>query len=81
MSARTNPNKGSQLLAQWQGDSRTQNEAAEILGLDKATYSRFLNGVRKPSGKVSFRIERITDGAVPACSWYEPIEKKRSRAA
>ncbi len=67
--------RGSQLLLAWQG-AASQSEAAALLELDEATYSRFKNGVRKPSAEISFRIERLTDGKVPAKSWYEPPTKQ-----
>lgn len=75
--------RGAELLEEWRGKA-TQAEACELLSLDPATYSRFENGVRKPSAEVSFRIERLTDGKVYAKSWYEPpikVERKRAKAS
>ena len=70
--------RGAQLLEEWRA-GMTQIAAAKLLDLDTATYNRFEHGIRKPSGEVSFRIERITDGKVPAKSWYEPAIKKSDR--
>ena len=75
------PSRGSQLLQEWQVGLKSQ-QAADILALDEATYSRFRNGIRKPSGEIGFRIEQITKGRVPATSWYEPpiAERRTARA-
>jgi len=75
MSARTGKSRGSQLLEEWQG-AATQQQAADLLNLDPASYSRFINGVRKPSGDLPFTIERVTKGHVPAESWYDPPLKE-----
>lgn len=72
--------RGSQLLAEWRG-AATQTQAAELLNLDVASYNRFEHGVRRPSAKVSFKIEQLTDGRVYAKSWYEPPIKKPSDEA
>jgi DNA-binding transcriptional regulator YdaS (Cro superfamily) len=73
--------RGSQLLAEWRGVLE-QQQACDLLELDPASYSRFENGVRKPSAKGAFDIERLTDGAVPAIAWHQPpVAVKRSRAS
>lgn len=73
--------RGSQLLKSWRG-SALQSLAADRLGLDAATYNRFERGKRKPQAEVCFQIERLTVGAVPARSWFEPPAKcGRKRAA
>ena len=74
------PSRGSQLLVEWRGEL-TQAQACALIQLDPATYNRFEHGIRKPSAEVSFKIERLTDGRVPAKSWYEPplkIEKAKA---
>lgn len=63
--------RGSQLLAEWRG-VLDQKQACNLLDLDPASYSRFENGVRKPSAELMFRIEKLTDGRVPAKAWYQP---------
>lgn len=75
------PSRGSQLLAEWR-DQMQQQQAADLLALDAASYSRFEKGVRRPSARVSFRIEKLTDGRVPAKSWYEPpVTSSEARAS
>ena len=76
------PSRGQQLLLEWQGIMPSQS-AADLLKLDEATYSRFRNGVRKPSAEVGFRIEKLTEGRVPFKSWWDPplSEKAPARAA
>lgn len=83
MSESAGPSRGSQLLAKWRGEL-TQAQAADLLGLDPASYNRFEHGIRKPSAEVSFRIERLSDGSVPAKSWYEPpvkLSKNEAKAS
>lgn len=74
--------RGSQLLIKWRGVLEKQ-QACELVELDAPTYGRFENGVRKPSAEVAFKIERLTDGAVPAKSWYQPpiVVRVRRRAS
>lgn len=76
------PSRGSQLLKEWQGGANAKT-AAELLSLDEASYSRFCNGIRKPSAEVGFRIEKLTEGLVPFKSWWDPplAERKPARAA
>lgn len=78
----TVPSRGQQLLKEWQGEMRSQ-DAADLLKLDEATFSRFRNAVRKPSAEVGFRIERLTDGRVPFKSWWEPpfAERRGAKSA
>ncbi len=75
--------RGAQLLAAWQG-AREQKAAAESLEIDEPTYSRFVNGKRKPTLGAAADIERKTRGAVPATSWTEPprlSKQRKSRAS
>lgn len=74
------PSRGSQLLRSWRGDA-TQLQACDLLDLDSASYNRFEHGIRRPSAEIGFRIERLTDGKVPAKSWYEPPLAERKRAS
>lgn len=74
------PSRGSQLLESWRGAS-IQKKAAEFLEIDIATYNRFEHGKRRPSAELGFKIERLTDGRVPARSWYEPPRLRRARRA
>lgn len=70
---------GRKLLERWRG-KREQNEIADLLGMDKVTYSRFENGVRRPGGRWAFKIEKVTKGAVPAGTWWRDPPKPRRAA-
>lgn len=73
--------RGRRLLIGWRGD-REQQDVCTLLKLDAPSYSRFEHGIRRPPAKVMFRIEELTDGAVPAKSWLEPpLERARARKA
>ena len=77
--------RGSQLLTEWRGNLEKQ-QAAALLDLDSASYGRFENGKRRPTSKSMFDIERMTDGHVPAISWYQPpvvvrVTSSRTRRA
>jgi len=74
------PSRGSQLLAEWRGELQ-QTQAAKLLDLDLPTYNRFEHGVRKPTGKIGIKIERLTDGKVPASAWYDPPAKAKTSEA
>lgn len=49
------------------GEARTVWAAR--LGITKSYLSELLNGNRTPSLEVAVRIQRVTNGAVPAASW------------
>ena len=49
----------------------TQRDFASSLGISQAFLSQLLNGRRIPSLDLAVRIERLTDGAVPASSWVK----------
>lgn len=73
-------NRGAQLLKKWQSKDK-QSAAAEVLGLDEVSYSRFLRGVRRPPAATAIAIEEKTAGAVPFRSWFEPPLGRKPRAA
>jgi transcriptional regulator with XRE-family HTH domain len=50
----------------------TQTQWAERFGVTSSYLSVLLQGGRKPSLQLAVRIERETDGAVPATSWVAP---------
>jgi hypothetical protein len=52
-----------------------QVDACKLLHLDPATYSRFESGARRPGGQWAARIEALTNGKVPASSWYQPPQQ------
>lgn len=68
MSDRTHHWRGEKLLYKWRGD-RSQQEAADVIGIDLARYNAFENGRARPGLDWAVRIEEATDGAVPAKSW------------
>lgn len=80
MSKPVHPSRGMQLLAEWKGGLLGQ-QACKLLDLDHPSFSRFVHGIRKPPGEVAARIEKLTNGTVPAASWYEPPRSERRRRA
>lgn len=66
-------------LKQWiEAKQLTQRMAAKRLGVDAPTMCRWLGGRFKPSLKRAYRIEKVTDGAVPMWTW---VAKKPPHAA
>tara|TARA_R110000868_G_C10784959_1_gene755819 strand:- start:36 stop:239 length:204 start_codon:yes stop_codon:yes gene_type:complete len=51
--------------------SISQAEMARRLEYDKGNLHRLLNGTLRPTLDLAFRIERETNGAVPASAWAE----------
>ncbi len=49
----------------------SQSDIAMKFGISQAYLSQILSGKRRPSLDLAIRIERLTDGAVPATSWVE----------
>ena len=47
----------------------TQSDFAARLHVDQATVSRLVRGVARPSLDLAVRIERETEGLIPASSW------------
>ncbi len=54
------------------GQSRTT--WADRLGVSRSYLSDILNGNKTPSLDLAVRIERLTDGAVPARSWVPEVD-------
>ena len=48
-----------------------QAKVAERFGISRSYLSEIASGAKEPSLRVAFRIERATEGAVPASSWAE----------
>lgn len=85
MALRPRPSRGSELLVGWRGN-RAQTEIAEKLEIASETYNRFERGKRVPNLKYASAIETLTDGAVPASSWFDPplnttVRKRKAAAA
>lgn len=69
--------RGAQLLEKWRGD-RSQQEAADLIGIDLARYNAFENDRARPGLDWAVRIEEVTKGYVPAKTW---AEEKGARAS
>ena len=46
-----------------------QSDFAAVLGITQSMVSRLITGATTPSLDLAVRIERVTDGAVPASAW------------
>lgn len=46
-----------------------RGEIASEWGISEAYLSQLASGVRRPSLSMAFKIEKMTNGAVPARSW------------
>jgi DNA-binding XRE family transcriptional regulator len=67
--------KGSQLLRTWRAaKGLTQTAAAALVPASAAAWCEWETGAI-PKLKVAFRIEEITDGAVPVSAWNETEER------
>ena len=69
---------GPDLLGKWRMASKlTQQEAADLIEIDLASYNAFENGRERPGLEYAVKIERITKGKVEPSHW---VEEKQSRA-
>lgn len=62
----------------------TRSAWADRLGISKSFLSELLNGNRTPSLDLAVRIERMTDGAIPASCWIPepaPTPDQKDEAA
>jgi DNA-binding XRE family transcriptional regulator len=69
--------RGAKLLIKWRGE-RSQQDAADLIGIDLARYNAFENDRARPGLDWAVTIETVTKGEVPARSW---AEEKRARAS
>lgn len=53
---------------------QTQAKLARRLGISTAHMSELLSGRKMPSLTLAYRIERLTNGAVPVSAWV-PTDK------
>ena len=59
-------------LKSWlEAASISQAELARRLEYDKGNMHRVLNGRLRPTLALAFKIERETDGVIPASAWAE----------
>lgn len=49
-----------------------QEDFARQVGVSQGTISKIERGSAKPGLELAVAIERVTSGAVPASSWFEP---------
>lgn len=69
-SKRGRPRAEDNAFSRWLDGARiTRAAAAEGLGISRAHVDRLCRNARRPSLALATRIERYTDGAVPATSW------------
>lgn len=54
---------------------RTRKDWAAKIGVSAPYLSDLVNGKRVPSLAVAVRIERVTNGAVPASSWLANVDR------
>lgn len=47
----------------------TQSQFADQISTDSSVVSRFVRGLARPGLDLAFKIEAVTDGAVPAEMW------------
>ena len=61
---------GAARLARWREKlDITQRVAAELCGLDAASYCKIERAIHGPGLQIAIRIARATDGAVPVEAW------------
>jgi transcriptional regulator with XRE-family HTH domain len=62
--------RGARILRQWRKRrGLSQHQAAEILGIDLMTLSRYERGVVRPNLERALEFAVRTDGEVPVESW------------
>lgn len=59
----------------------SQAQAALHLGYSQASVCDWENGKRTPRGEQAFTIERLTEGAVSAASWFVSKGKRSAGKA
>ena len=58
-------------LRQWRG-KRTQQEVAELLGVEQGRLSKLEAGKRVPGLALALKIQALTGGLIPASAWTAP---------
>lgn len=67
-------------LEKWRDNKEiTQQQAADLMGFDLASYNAFENGRERPGLEYAVSIERVTKGRVEPKHWVES-DKGESRA-
>lgn len=66
-------------LRKWRDDlNLTQQEAANLIGVDLARYNSYERGRMRPSRDRSVKIERVTKSLVEPKHWIDPDAKRAS---
>lgn len=67
------PRSRQNALGRWvdERSGRTREQVAKALGIEKPSIDRLCRGGRRPSLDLAIKIERLTEGAVPAASWQK----------
>jgi len=63
-----------------QNSDHTQASFASRLGISASYMSDMINGNKRPSLALAFKIETETKGAVPAASWVQAIPESKGAA-
>lgn len=67
-------------LSRWLARSGTnRGEFATKLGMERTSFDRYARGERVPDVRLAFKIEELTDGAVPARSWVAVLELREAQ--
>ncbi|MBL8922822.1 MAG: hypothetical protein JNJ54_28495 [Myxococcaceae bacterium] len=69
-------------LSHWLARSGVnRGEFATKLGMERTSFDRYARGERVPDVRLAFRIEDLTDGAVPARSWVAVLELRETQSS
>lgn len=73
---------GPDLLSKWRSREKlTQQQAADLIGIDLSTYNAFENGRERPGLDYAVRIDEATKGKVEPHHWAESkVVETRARA-
>lgn len=67
-------------LSRWLARSgANRGEFAAKLGMERTSFDRYARGERVPDVRLAFKIEDLTDGAVPARSWVALLELREAQ--
>lgn len=72
---------GPKLLSRYlEAQGLTHAEAASLFRVDRQRIYRLVKGERGPGIDLAFRIESLTEGAIPASAWRGRIQSRRRSA-
>lgn len=58
-----------------------QAEVAALLGMSRPYLTQLLSGAKKPGLDLAVKIERLTNGAVPASAWVPECNEQGAATA